>query len=69
MANCETIDFDMNDAFENWVAVQKYEYDSLDESQSEFNYRIDSEREEFMSGMEHDWWVNELEKYVDISDF
>ena len=65
MANCETIDFDINLAFENWVTVQKYEYDPLKESQSEFHFRIDSEREEFNGMVDFDWWVSELENYVD----
>jgi len=65
----DTIDFDLKDAFENWVAIQRLEYDSLEWSQSEFEFYLDAEREEFESGEEADWWINELEKYQDITDY
>ena len=69
MGTCKTINFDVNAAFENWVAVQRIEYDFLSESLSEFEYRIDAEREEFESGEEQHWWISELEKYIDITGF
>ncbi len=69
MSVCETIDFDVKDAFENWVAIQRREYDSLSESVSEFEYRMDAERAEFESGEEQDWWIEELGKYTDITGY